>query len=138
MPPSESDLKIFANRLDLHFQEMTKLLVSKRRSYGADNLVRFGGLGIVIRASDKIDRLSQMYQRGEYASADGDSMEDAWRDLIGYGVLGLIHHLDEQEERREERLKNHEVKYTPKPKDKKQNPEKVTDFGHWHVEEDGE
>jgi hypothetical protein len=89
------DINQFKRRLSLHFHEIIDLLAAKRQSYGSQNLTMFGGLGIVVRANDKLQRLGQMYQQGEIRNADGDSMEDAWRDLIGYGVLGLIHHLDE-------------------------------------------
>lgn len=73
------------------FNEMIQLLLKKRKAYGPGNLVRFGGMGIVIRASDKIDRLANLLKAGETVSADGDSIEDAFMDLCGYGVLGLLH-----------------------------------------------
>ena len=90
------DLNQFKLRLSLHSQEMIDLLTKKRQSYGTNNLTEYGGLGIVIRMSDKVRRLGNMYRFGTTRNADGDSMEDAWRDIIGYGFLGLIHHLDEQ------------------------------------------
>lgn len=86
-----ADEEQFRANLKVVFADMTELLVSKRQSYGTTNLTRFGGIGIVIRASDKIDRLATMYRTGERASADGDLMTDAWQDLIGYGALGLLH-----------------------------------------------
>jgi hypothetical protein len=73
------------------FDEMIGLLVKKRKAYGPGNLVRFGAIGIVIRASDKIDRLANLLKAGETTSADGESIEDAFKDLVGYGVLGLLH-----------------------------------------------
>lgn len=88
------DIEQFRKRLMYHFRLMTDLLESKRRSYGTTNLIRFGGIGIVIRASDKIDRLANLYRDGGMVSGDGDSRLDAWRDLIGYGVLGLLHEID--------------------------------------------
>lgn len=72
--------------------KMCNLLSSKRRSYGPHNLTRFGLTGIVIRASDKIERLATMTQQGVQESNDGDSMEDALMDLIGYGILGLMYY----------------------------------------------
>ncbi len=74
------------------FEEMRDLLVSKRQSYGPHSLTRFGLTGIVIRASDKIERLVTMAQSGTTENADGDSMEDALKDLIGYGLLGLLYY----------------------------------------------
>jgi hypothetical protein len=86
------DLELFRDRLDDVAEEMVNLLISKRKSYGLHNLVRFGAIGIVIRASDKVDRLATMLKAGETASADGDSIEDAFKDLVGYGILGLLYH----------------------------------------------
>lgn len=86
-PPTDR----FERELDTAFNEMIDLLVKKRQAYGPHNLIRFGGIGIAIRASDKIDRLANLYQRGEVESADGECIEDAFKDLIGYGVLGLLY-----------------------------------------------
>jgi hypothetical protein len=89
-PPSADELA-FRAQLQGVFAEMTDLLVAKRRSYGANNLTRFGGFGIVVRASDKIERLATMYRTNVTSNADGDTMTDAWRDLMGYAVLALLH-----------------------------------------------
>lgn len=72
--------------------EMQDLLSRKRRSYGPHNLTRFGLIGIVIRAGDKIERLATMTKDGVDHNVDGDSMEDALKDLIGYGILGLMYY----------------------------------------------
>ena len=89
---AEEDLQRFREELTRELTDMVALLMKKRRSYGPHNLVRFGAIGIVIRASDKIDRLANLMKDGTAESADGDTVEDAWRDLIGYGVLGLLRH----------------------------------------------
>lgn len=87
----DADLAQFEANLRDAFEEMVRLLVAKRRSYGPANLVRFGSAGIVIRAGDKVDRLWRLVQSGSSVSADGDTIDDAFRDLVGYGVLGLLH-----------------------------------------------
>ncbi len=84
------DIQQFEQEVRARFDEMAELLVRKRKSYGPSNLVRFGPIGIAIRAGDKVDRLATMCQNNEQSTADGESMEDAWMDLIGYGVLGLM------------------------------------------------
>lgn len=89
-----SDLEQFEKNLTEAFDEMKALLISKRKAYGPSSLIRFGGMGIAIRASDKIDRLANMYKAGESDSADGESIEDAFKDLCGYGVLGLLYARD--------------------------------------------
>jgi hypothetical protein len=89
--PFSPDLVVFETNLRAAFEEMVALLLAKRQAYGPGNLVRFGAISIVIRASDKIDRLANLLKAGETTSADGESIEDAFRDLVGYGVLGLLH-----------------------------------------------
>jgi hypothetical protein len=71
--------------------DLVALLVSKRKSYGPANLTRFGLVGIAIRASDKVERIATMTREGVVASDDGDSLDDAFRDLAGYGLLGVIY-----------------------------------------------
>jgi hypothetical protein len=89
----------FEEDLTRQFRDMRSLLVKKRQSYGNQNLVKFGTFGIVVRMSDKIERLVTMHRDGTSENADGDSMKDAFRDLIGYGVLALLL-MEEDEEKR--------------------------------------
>ena len=88
----------FYERVQNAHQEMGTTLCKKRESYGPHNLTRFGNLGIVVRASDKVERLSTLVQSGSDRSPDGDSLRDAWMDLLGYATLGLIIHDLEREE----------------------------------------
>lgn len=85
-----SEIQQFRDQLTRVFTDMTDLLVRKRESYGPGNLTRFGTFGIVVRASDKIERLVNMHEAGATANPDGDSMKDAFRDLIGYAALALL------------------------------------------------
>jgi hypothetical protein len=88
----DMDMDDFRVRVRREFSDMTDLLLRKRQSYGTRNLTRHGTIGILVRMSDKIDRLENMASRGELSDAgDGEGAIDAWRDIIGYGVLGLLH-----------------------------------------------
>jgi hypothetical protein len=84
-------LSEFARCVEAINDEMAVLLENKRKSYGPHNLTRFGTIGIAIRASDKVERLATLLNAGNTVAADGDSIEDAWMDLIGYGILGLMY-----------------------------------------------
>ena len=66
--------------------EIAKLLDDKRHDYGTDNIRKFGTLGCLIRASDKIERLINLRDK----PAKLENTEDTWKDLAGYAVLGLI------------------------------------------------
>lgn len=103
-PPTE--LEVFEKNVRAVFEDMTELLISKRRSYGPSNLLEDGGYGILIRASDKVGRLRTMYKSGSYVNDDGDSLFDAWRDLIGYAVLAILYETEEHFKREREKRDN--------------------------------
>jgi len=62
--------------------KMVPLIVSRQRKYGTGNIMKFETRGIIIRMSDKIERLRNM--GGDFAD---DSVVDAYMDLVGYAVI---------------------------------------------------
>lgn len=86
---------------DMEVEEITKkvetLLHTKRLSYGTSNLTRHGEAGIIVRMGDKMQRLDNhagKLMRGEGGNAthaDGETIDDAYMDMIGYSVLALIY-----------------------------------------------
>jgi hypothetical protein len=83
------------------FDSMETLLKSKRLSYGPGNLSRFGETGIVVRMGDKFQRLENHIDRimkGESQDVhdDGETIDDAYMDIIGYACLALIYRNLEQ------------------------------------------
>lgn len=73
------------------------LLTRKRQSYGPGNLTRHGEVGIIVRMGDKMQRLDNyaeklMSGRVEEVFADGESIQDCYRDIIGYATLALLWH----------------------------------------------
>lgn len=73
-------------------EDMRRLLVAKRESYGPFNPAKFGDDGCLIRTSDKIERLIHMRNQELDMTAVGESWIDAWRDIVGYGLLVLVAH----------------------------------------------
>lgn len=71
-------------------EDMRQLLVAKRESYGPFNLAKFGDDGILIRVSDKLERLIHMSRENLETTAVDESRIDAWRDIVGYGLLVLM------------------------------------------------
>lgn len=69
--------------------EITELLIRKRMDYGDESLSRFGELGILIRAWDKMCRLVNLLWEKRGAEPQNESIEDTWRDLAGYAILAL-------------------------------------------------
>ncbi len=71
---------------------MSILLMAKRESYGPHNLTKFGDVGVLVRAYDKIERLAHMHRNGMTTTAVGEDALDAWTDLAGYSLLMLVAH----------------------------------------------
>lgn len=81
----------FGDLLRIECAALVESLMAKRDSYGSRNLTDDGSYGIAIRAGDKVARLKHMAKTGRDQSGDGESANDAWSDLMGYAVLGLIY-----------------------------------------------
>ena len=78
----------------MFFQQLLQnfiLFVQKQLDYGSGNIARFGELGVMVRANDKIERLRTLLL--ENREAKNEPIEDTWRDLANYGVIGLLCHL---------------------------------------------
>lgn len=71
-------------------QEYLTLFAQKQESYGKGNISDFGEIGVLIRANDKIKRLRQLVY--ENRTNDLESVEDTWKDLMGYGLIGWMVH----------------------------------------------
>jgi len=67
------------------------IFVQKQLDYGSGNIARFGELGVMVRANDKIERLGTLLL--ENREVQNEPVEDTWRDLANYGVIGLLCHL---------------------------------------------
>lgn len=66
------------------------LLVRKQHDYGSQNILNFGGAGIVVRICDKAARLENLRQRDEDPQVEDESVKDTLFDLVGYAVLGMM------------------------------------------------
>jgi hypothetical protein len=68
--------------------EIREKLLAKHHDYGPGNLLKDGELGIVIRSSDKVERLRHIL-RNE-AQVSDEKIEDTWSDLAGYAIQALL------------------------------------------------
>ena len=66
--------------------QVVPLLCERNAGYGSGNLLEDGHLGIGLRMKDKCARIMQL-SRGDDTGA---AIEDAYLDLIGYAVNGLL------------------------------------------------
>lgn len=67
---------------------MHELLVSKQMDYGHGNILKFGMYGVLVRASDKVERLKNLTAEG--VRPRNESLLDSFRDIIGYAVIARM------------------------------------------------
>lgn len=63
------------------------LLIAKNASYGDDNLRRFGRYGILVRVSDKVERIRNLLESGQTAVFETE--KDTWMDIAGYAIQAI-------------------------------------------------
>ncbi len=79
---------IMGERLLKEALDLSYLLDKKNQDYSSANISKFGLQGIVVRLSDKIERLSNLIKiNGE---GNFESIEDTLKDIAGYGLIGVI------------------------------------------------
>lgn len=67
--------------------EMKGLLKKKNRTYGDKNITKIGKEGVLIRLEEKIERLKNMI---ENKISDEETIEDTWKDIAGYAIIGIM------------------------------------------------
>lgn len=69
--------------------EIVDLLDKKRHDYGTNNITKFGSKGVLVRVSDKVERLITLTWESD-KEPNFESVEDTWKDIAGYAILALI------------------------------------------------
>lgn len=78
--------------------EMHELLCRKQSDYGHGNILKFGQMGVMVRASDKAERLNNLVMRDDGGSLSlrparspaNESLMDAFFDIVGYAVIARM------------------------------------------------
>jgi hypothetical protein len=73
------------------YDQQLHLLISKNRDYSPLNIsmAPFGVMqGLVTRISDKFYRVINLLEQG--TEAKHESLEDSFRDLMGYAAIGVL------------------------------------------------
>lgn len=70
-------------------RRVERLVLAKQHDYGHGNILKFGTDGLVVRMSDKYERLQNLEKRGG-ESATNEPLEDTYMDLVGYSMIGLM------------------------------------------------
>jgi len=69
-------------------KELTELLIAKHHDYGPQNILKFGELGVLVRISDKLERLLNLHKKG--FDPLNESALDNFFDIAGYAVIGVM------------------------------------------------
>lgn len=69
-------------------KEVEALLKKKNEMYGDENIIKIGREGIIVRLTEKIERLKHLLKNN--LNPPEETMEDTWNDIIGYGIIGLM------------------------------------------------
>ena len=67
--------------------EIKELLKKKNKTYGDNNVVKMGKLGVLTRVEEKIERLRNMIKKNIESK---ESKEDTWKDIAGFGIIGIM------------------------------------------------
>ena len=76
------------NYLEDHAWDVVNLVLERHRKYGARNIAHSPGgaiPGIAVRLYDKVARLANTQE--DFAD---ESLMDTLRDIVGYGLIGLL------------------------------------------------
>ncbi len=76
--------------------ENVKLADDKQQDYGPNNILYSGEMGIAVRCQDKICRLKHLLEKG--GNINHESLEDTYRDLANYAMIGLLLHRGDWED----------------------------------------
>jgi hypothetical protein len=68
---------------------LVRTLEAKRHDYGVGNISKFGQYGILVRISDKLERLINLIDKNPKV-ADETAL-DTWLDLAGYALIGYLY-----------------------------------------------
>ena len=80
----------FEQALDVVLGELRELMISKQQDYGPGNITAFGEYGVLVRASDKFERLKNLLAPGSTTEPQHESIDDSWKDWANYGIIALL------------------------------------------------
>jgi len=68
--------------------EIEDLLKKKNEMYGDENIIKIGKEGIIIRITEKLERLKYLLKNNKNPQCK--PIEDSWKDIAGYSIIELM------------------------------------------------
>ena len=106
---SEPSPTTFEEALDKQLRRARDLMLRKQHDYGPGNIMNTPltdilaawemtgidrtmaiEMGIFVRLFDKISRMNEGFQNAGKTAVPGETLEDTWRDIVGYGIIALM------------------------------------------------
>lgn len=91
---SKNKPKTFDEAIDQVLKEMREVLKKKNKDYGPTNIIETGIQGVLIRASDKMSRLKNLYGitdgTWQPKASNYESIQDTWLDLANYAIIAQL------------------------------------------------
>lgn len=84
-----NNISTFEEGLEERISELKNLMISKHKDYGPGNINSFGELGVLVRTSDKVERLKHLMKSED--APNFESMDDSWMDIANYGIIALMY-----------------------------------------------
>lgn len=69
-----------------------KLFDRKQQDYGSGNISAFGEFGVIVRISDKLNRLVNLNKKTKKEQPENESILDTYKDISNYGIIGELCH----------------------------------------------
>lgn len=69
-------------------EESALLFAKKQADYGPGNIAKFGEAGLLVRLSDKLERLINLCTSNK--QPNNESIEDTLKDILNYAAIWLI------------------------------------------------
>lgn len=70
--------------------ELFEIFKKKQASYGPGNIAKGGERGVVLRMSDKLERLWNLVWEGNANPLQDETIEDTFLDIADYGLIALL------------------------------------------------
>ena len=95
-----NDMKATVATLDLDNQLSSEFLMQglicvrlfdkKQSDYGPNNIGKFGYNGVLVRMSDKFERLCTLSRSGREPAVINEPIEDTLRDIANYAIIAIM------------------------------------------------
>lgn len=77
--------KILYGNENVYTDEFTMVFIKKQQDYGPYNIAKFGEAGIIVRLSDKLERMKHLLKKG--IKPNNESLTDTVIDIANYCVI---------------------------------------------------